>query len=207
MNTNPNGKLGTQSLNWNENDFASSSFATQAKLTVKIPLPNFSRTQRTSISQNSSNSTQIENQIERPKLLPNMNRQLTNTASGMSLPPFNRNMTKCHNGAQTVISFHPKNISSFDTFSDLNRHLTFSDTSHQVIPSEDSLTFRRVANDTVDQKSQTIEEDITPPVCLATEFMDEEDVTMYRRQLRNVFDSNFIAAATKKDRSLQPFST
>ena len=113
-------------------------------------------------------------------------------------------MRKCHNGAQTVISFHPKDISSFDTFRDLNQHLTFSDTSHQVIPSEDSLTFTRVANDTVDQESQTIEEDNTPPVCLATAFMDEEDVQMYRRQLRNVFDSNFILAATKKDRSLQP---
>ena len=34
--------------------------------------------------------------------------------------------------------------------------------------------------------------------------MDEEDVPMYRRQLRNVFDSNFIAAATKRVRTLQP---
>ena len=56
----------------------------------------------------------------------------------------------------------------------------------------------------MDQESQTIEEDSTPPVCLATAFMDEEDVPMYRRQLRSVFDSNFIAAATKKDRTLQP---
>ena len=161
MNINSNGKLSTQSLNRNKNDLVSNSFAKQAKLTVKSLLPNFSRTQRTPNSQSSSNSTQVENQIERPKLLPNMNRQLTNTASGMSLPPFKRILRKCHNGAEIVISFLPKNISSFR---DLNQHLTFSDTSHQVIPSEDSLTFRRVANDIVDQESQTIEEYNTPPV-------------------------------------------
>ena len=83
MNINSNGKLSTQSLNRNENDLVSNSFAKQAKLTLKSLLPNFSRTQRTPNSQSSSNSTQVENQIERPKLLPNMNRQLTNTASGM----------------------------------------------------------------------------------------------------------------------------
>ena len=207
MNSYPNGYLGAQSLNRNEKGLASNSFATQTKLTVKSPLPNFRRIQRTSNSQNSLNCTQIENQIELQKILPNTNRQLTNTASGMSLPPFKRIMSKCHNGAQTVISFHPKNISSFDTFSDLSQHghLTFSDTSHQAIPSEDSLTFRRVKNDKVDQKSQTIEEANTPPVCLATAFMDEEDVPMYRNVFdRNVFDRNFIAAATKKDRLLQP---
>ena len=33
---------------------------------------------------------------------------------------------------------------------------------------------------------------------------EEEDVPMYRRQLRKVFDSSFIAAARKKDRSLNP---
>ena len=165
MNINSNGKLSTQSLNRNKNDLVSNSFAKQAKLTVKSLLPNFSRTQRTPNSQSSSNSTKVENQIERPKLLPNMNRQLTNTASGMSLPPFKRILRKCHNGAEIVISFLLKNISSFDTFRDLNQNLTFSDTSHQVIPSEDSLTFRRVANDTVDQESQTIEEYNTPPVC------------------------------------------
>ena len=33
---------------------------------------------------------------------------------------------------------------------------------------------------------------------------EEEDVPMYRRQLRKVFDISFIAAATKKDRSVYP---
>ena len=134
MNSIPNGYLGAQSLNRNENGSAANSFATQTKLTVKSPLPNFSRIQRTSNSQNYLNCTQIENQTELQKFLPNTNRQLTNTASGMSLPPFKRIMRKCHNGAQTVISFHPKNILSFDTFSNLSQHghLTFSYTSHQV---------------------------------------------------------------------------
>ena len=171
--------------------------ATQTKLTVKSPLPNFNRIKRTS---SSSNCKQIANHI----LTLSMNRQLNNTASGLTLPRFKRILRKCHNGAQTIISLHPKNISSFDTFRDLSRDLTFSDTSQQVIPSEDSLTFRRVTNDKVDQESQTIEEDNTPQACFATALRDEEDVPMYRRQLRNVFDSNFIAATTKKDRTLQP---
>ena len=204
MNSNPNGYQGTQSLNRNENDLASNSFATQTKLIVKSPLPNFSRIERTSNSPNSANCTKLANQIQNQNLLPNMNRQLTNTASGKSLPPFRRITRKCHNGAQTTISFHPQNISSFDTFRDLNHHLTISDTSNQVIPSEDSLTFKRVGNDKVNQKSQTIDENNPPPACLATAFTDEEDVPMYRRQLRKVFDSNFIAAATKRDRTLQP---
>ena len=55
----------------------------------------------------------------------------------------------------------------------------------------------------MDKDSQTMDEDNTPPACL-TAFTDEEDVPMYRKQLRKVFDSNFIAAATKRDRTLQP---
>ena len=36
MNSNPDGFLGTQSLNRNENDLVSSSLATQTKITVKV---------------------------------------------------------------------------------------------------------------------------------------------------------------------------
>ena len=131
-----------------------------------------------------------------------MDRQL-NTASGMSLPPFKRILRKYYNGTQSTISFHPKNISSFDTFKGLHKDLTFSSTSHQVIPSEDSFTFKRLPKDQACQTTQA-EEETTPQTCLATTLSEEEDIPMYRRQLRNVFDSSFIAATTKKDRSLNP---
>ena len=129
-----------------------------------------------------------------------MNRQISHSASGMSLPPFQRILRKCHKGAQTTISFHPKNISSFDTYKQLHKDLNFSDTSHQVIPSKDSVTFQPIP---VNQACQTDQKEETQP-CLATAVTEEEDVAMYRRQLRNVFDSSFLAAATKKDRSLNP---
>ena len=129
-----------------------------------------------------------------------MNRQISHSASGMSLPPFQRILRKCHKGAQTTISFHPKNISSFDTYKQLHKDLNFSDTSHQVIPSKDSVTFQPIP---VNQACQTDQKEETQP-CLATAVTEEEDVPMYRRQLRNVFDSSFLAAATKKDRSLNP---
>ena len=129
-----------------------------------------------------------------------MNRQITSTASGMSLPPFQLILRKCHKGAQTTISIHPKNISSFDTFKQLQKDLTISDTSHQVRPSEDSLTFQRIPRD---QACQTNQEE-TPQPCSANTMTEEDDVPMYRCQLRKVFDSSLIAAATKKDRSLNP---
>ena len=96
--------------------------------------------------------------------------------------------------------FHPKNISSFDTYKQLHKDLNFSDTSHQVIASKDSVTFQPIP---VNQACQTEQKEETQP-CLATALTEEEDVPMYRRQLRNVFDSSFLAAATKKDRSLKP---
>ena len=143
---------------------------------------------------------ECQNSTEGEQHHANMNRQISHSASGMSLPPFQRILRKCHKGIQTTISFHPKNISSFDTFKQLQKDLTFRDTSYQVIPSEDSVTFQRVP---IDQACQTNQREISQP-CLDTAMTDEEDVPMYRRQLRNVFDSSFIVAATKKDRSLNP---
>ena len=119
----------------------------------------------------------------------------------MSLAPFRRILRKFHNGAQTVISFHPNNIASLDTLRQQPKDVTFSDTSYQVIPSEDSRTFRRVPHEETNQWCQTIQEE-TPHACLATATTEEEDIPMYRRHLRKIFDSNFIAAVTKKDRSL-----
>ena len=127
-----------------------------------------------------------------------MNRQISHSASGMSLPPFQRMLRECHK--ETTISVHPKNISSFDTYKQLQKDLNFSDTSHQVIPSKDSVTFQPIP---VNQGSQTDQEEETQ-TCSATAVTEEEDVPMYRRQLRSVFDSSFLAAATKKDRSLNP---
>ena len=75
------------------------------------------------------------------------------------------------------------------------KDLTISDTTYQVISSEDSRTFKRVENEKIDHWCQKIQEDI-PQTCLITSTAEEEDVPMYRKNLRKIFDSNFIVAAT-----------
>ena len=193
----------TQKLDRNENDFHSNSFETAKALTLNSHKSNFSRLRTQSNFQNLqpkiSNTCEYHSISDR-KTPQNtiMNRQLSVSTSGMSLPPFKRILRKCHKESQTTISFHPKNISSFDTYKQLHKDLNFSDTYHQVIPSKDSVTFQPIP---IDQGCQT-EKEVDTHTCSATADTQDEDVPMYRRQLRNVFDSSFLAAATKKDRSI-----
>ena len=198
LNSNPNGTFNTQKLDRNENDSHPDSFETANAFTLNSHKSTFSR---------SENCKQFKNHNFVPNISEkkishhtNMNRQLSISTSGMSLPPFKPILRKCHKGAQTTISFHPKNISSFDTYKQLHKDLNFSDTSHQVIPSKDSMTIQPIP---VNQGCQTEQEEETQ-TCSATAVTQDEDVPMYRRQLRNVFGSSFLAAATKKDRSLNP---
>ena len=145
MNSIPYGVLNTQKLDRNENDISSNSLETQNTFTLNSQQTNYSRSKPFQKVENLEiNCTRNSNDIQQSEY--EMNRQ-TNTASRMPLPPFQQILLKCYKGAQTTISFHPKNISSFDTYKHLLKDLMFSDTSHEVIPSEDSLTFRRVPRD------------------------------------------------------------
>ena len=169
LNSNPYGMCNTQKLDRNENDFHSDSFETAKALTLNSHKSNFSRLRTQSKSKNLQpkiSSTCEYPPISKTKTPQNtiMNRQLSISTSGMSLPPFKRILRKCHKGAQTTISFHPKNISSFDTYKQLHKDLNFSDTSHQVIPSQDSVTFQPIPIDQGCQSEQ--EEDIH--TCSAT---------------------------------------
>ena len=135
LNSNSYGTFNTQKLDLNENGVHSDSFEAHNAFTLISQEPELSR---------STNCQKFQTRISKFKRTTNanMNRQKSHTASGMSLPPFQRMLRKCHKGAQTTISFHPKNISSFDTFKQLQKDLTFSDTSYQVIPSEYSVTLQ-----------------------------------------------------------------
>ena len=151
MNSNSYGVLNKQKLDRNENGIRSNSLETHNTFTLNIQQPNFSRYQHCQKIQNleiNCNQNYTENQQYE------INRQINNNTSGMSLPPFQRSLRKCHKGAQTTISFHPKIISSFETYKHLQKDLTFSDTCHQVIPSEDSLTFQSVPRDQACQTNQ-----------------------------------------------------
>ena len=126
-----------------------------------------------------------------------MNRQLQ---TGMALPPFKRILRKCHNGQQTTVIIPPTNFASFTEIPEeqTSTSLSFSDVMHQVIPSEDSLTFKKKS----DQLCQTDSPD-HPAECQAIT-LEEEDVPLFRKNLRKPLDVDFIAAATKRDRNLQP---
>ena len=139
LSSNPYGMFNTQKLDRNENDFHSDSFETAKALTLNSHKLNFSRLKTHSKSKHLEqkiSSTCEYPPISKTKTLQKtiMNHQVSISTSGMSLPPFKRILRTCHKGAQTTISFHPKNISSFDTYKQLQKDLNFSDTSHQVIP-------------------------------------------------------------------------
>ena len=131
-----------------------------------------------------------------------MNRQIL-LASGMSLPPFRRNSRKRHRGTQTVVSFNPNNIASFDTFlrNPQPKDFYLNDKTQKAIPSDESRTFRRVSNEKSDKMCPTIKEET--PTCLITTTA-EEVVPLHRISFGKLFDSDYIGAATKRDRNLQP---
>ena len=119
MNSNPYGTINTQKLERNENGIRSDSFETQNMFTLNSQEPKFSRSVNCPKFKNQK--LEYQNSTEGEQQHANMNRQISLTASGMSLPPFQRILRKSHKGAQTTISFHPKNISSFDTFKQLQK--------------------------------------------------------------------------------------
>ena len=127
----------------------------------------------------------------------NMSRQLQ---TGMSLPPFKRILRKCHSGQQTNLSIPPTKVTSLNEFSEEpgRSTLSFSDVRYQIIPSKDSFTFER-KSDQICQTEQTEEQ----MECQAIS-MEDEDVPLFRKNLRKALDVDFIAAATKRDRNLQP---
>ena len=125
---------------------------------------------------------------------------------------------------QIQLTFPPINYASFIEFfskpSPLD--LAISDVKHQVIPSPESFTFRRIENERVDAifktletsekqdtecKTQTDEDRSTTrqdTECQTTASIEEEDTPMFRKILLKVIDVNFLAAATRRDRNLSP---
>ena len=189
-------------LNRNENFAHSNSVHTQTAFTVRSQLFESSRF---SLKPNSKQNSEFnQNSI--------MNRQLQ---QGMALPPFRRITRKTHSGVQTQLTFSPINYASFNEF--LSKlpppELTISDVKHQVIPSTECLTFRRVDNDRVDAICQTLETQDTEchtqteedrstgqdTECQTTASIEEEDTPMFRKNLRKVMDVNFLAAATRRE--------
>ena len=149
-----------------------------------------------------------------------MGRQLQ---QGMALPPFRQIIRKSHSGSQTQLTIPPTNYASFDEF--LSKpplpELTINEVKHQVIPSTESFTFRRVENERVNAICQTLEttekhytecqtqaeEDRTTSrqdTECQTAASIEEDTPMFRKNLRKVIDIKFLAAATRRDRNLSP---
>ena len=118
----------------------------------------------------------------------------------MALPPFKRILRKCHSGQQTTVTIPPTNFASFTETPQENppTTLSFGAVMHQVIPSEDSFTFNKKS----DQICQTETTD-QPEECQAIP-LKEEDVPLFRKNLRKALDVGFLAAATKRDRNLQP---
>ena len=203
---------GTKKLDRNENFARSNSIQTQTAFTLRSQLFKSSRSQINSIS-NSSN-LKIQN---------NMSRQLQ---QGMTLPPFRRITRKAHTAAQTQLTFSPINYASFNAL--LSKppppELTFSDVTHQVIPSTNSFTFNRIESKKADAICQTLEKDQYPDTDHQTQTdnnqsskqdtesqtiasIEDEDTPMFRKNLRKVMDISFLAAATKRDRNLSPLLT
>ena len=202
--------LGTKKLDRNENFTRSNSVQTQTAFTLRSQLLKSSRSP--------FNSSSIDPNFKKRK---NMNRQLQ---QGMSLPPFRRITRKSHNSAQTQLTFSPINYASFNAL--LSKppppELTFSDVSHQVIPSKESFTFNRIENEKTDAICQTLELNQSQDTecqtgntqstqqdteCQTIATIEEEDTPMFRKNLRKVMDVNFLAAATKRDRNLSPLLT
>ena len=209
---NPNGVQRTLQLNRNENFARSNSHAKATDFTVNDqPLENSHSLSNSNILNQSSineihkEKTSYNLQYNQPYLTSQasapvankMNRQLQ---TGMSLPPFKRILRKCHSGQQTTVTIPPTNFASFTEISEepCQSTLSFSDVRHQVIPSRDSFTFNKKS----DQLCQTDPPD-HPAECQAIS-MEEEDVPLFRKNLRKALDVEFIAAATKRDRNLQP---
>ena len=190
LNKNPIGNLGTRKLNRNENGEVSNSVHTQTAFTVNSQLFQNSRS-NTQISHSSSNNKQ-----------PKVSRQLQQS---MALPPFKRLTRKCHSGSQTQLSFPPINYATFNDY--LHKlpppELTISDVTHQVIPSEESYTFRWIENEKVNAIYQTIPEETTTSECQTTT-VEEEETPLFRKNLRKVMDIEFLAAASRRDRNLSP---
>ena len=202
--------LGTKKLDRNKNFTRSNSVQTQTAFTLRSQLLKSSRSPLNSIS--------IDPNFKKQK---NMNRQLQ---QGMSLPPFRRITRKSYNSAQTQLTFSPINYASFNAL--LSKppppELTFSDVSHQVIPSKESFTFNRIENEKTDAICQTLELKQSQDTecqtgntqstqqdteCQTIATIEEEDTPMFRKNLRKVMDVNFLAAATKRDRNLSPLLT
>ena len=124
-----------------------------------------------------------------------MSRQLR---MGMAIPPFERILRKCHSGQQTTVTIPPTNFASFtDTPQEMPpKTLSFEDVMHQIIPSEDSFTLNK-------KGVQICQMDNQPEECQAIA-MEEEYVSLFRKNLRKALDVDFLAAATKRERNLQP---
>ena len=209
---NPNGVQRTLQLNRNENFARSNSHAKATDFTVNYqPLEN-SHSLSNSIILNQSSINEIHKektsynlQYNQPYLTsqasaPVANKMNRHLQTGMSLPPFKRILRKCHSGQQTTVTILPTNFASFTEISEepCQSTLSFSDVRHQVIPSRDSFTFNKKS----DQLCQTDPPD-HPAECQAIS-MEEEDVPLFRKNLRKALNVEFIAAATKRDRNLQP---
>ena len=111
-------------------------------------------------------------------------------------------MPQWHSDATYVA---PINYGTFNYY--LNKppppELTVSDVSHQVIPSQESYTFRRKENEKLNAICQTVHEETTTTECQTTT-VEEEDTPLFRKNLRKVMDIEFLAAATRRDRNVSP---
>ena len=113
LNSNPYGTFSTHKFDRNQNGSHSASFETANAFNLNSHKPTFSRSENCI----QSKIPNFEPKISEKKVNHHatMNRQISHSASGMSLPPFQLIFRKCHKGAQTTISFQPKKTS---------RHLT-----------------------------------------------------------------------------------
>ena len=192
LNENPIGYLGTRKLNRNENVETSISAHTQTAFTVKSQLFQTSR-------DNKSNSiiphSTVNKKFSYGKNPKSVSRQLH---QGIALPSFKKITRKSHSGAQTQLTFPPINYTTFNDY--LNKpptpDFTISDVTHQVIPSEESYTFRRIKNEKVNSICQTVQEETTTTDCQTTT-VEEEDTPLFRKNLRKMMDIEFLAAATQ----------
>ena len=132
--------LGAKELNRYKNFSRSNSVHTQTAFTVRSQLFESSRS---SLKQNSKHSNTMSRQLQQ----------------GMALPPFRRITRKSHSGMQIQLTFPPINYASFNEFFPKAPppDLAISDVKHQVIPSPENFTFRRIENDRVDAICKTLE--------------------------------------------------
>ena len=103
--------------------------------------------------------------------------------------------------------FPPINFASFNDFPTKTQpppKLTVSEVRHQVIPSAESYTFRRVENEKVYAIRQTLGGGKTHDTECQTSNKDEEDTPLFRKNMRKVMDIELLAASTKRDRNLSP---